>query len=244
VRVQVCADAAEACRRAGQSVAFAVRLLSGSGRGAVLGLATGRTMTGVHAELVRMHRDEGLSFRDVTTFNVDELWPLAPDDPRSFHDVMRRQLFAHVDLDPARTHVPDGSLPLDRLPGACADYEHAIQAAGGLDLLLLGLGSNGHLAFNEPGSPADSRTRLVTLEEATRERAGGDVPEHAISVGLGTILEARAIVLLAFGREKAEVVQRALTGEVTDALPASVLQRHADVHVLLDPDAAASRSRR
>jgi glucosamine-6-phosphate deaminase len=242
LRLQVCADAAEACRRAGALVAATLTAARAAGRAAVLGLATGRTMTAVHAELVRLHREQRLSFRDVTTFNVDEFWPLPPDDPRSFHDVMRRELFAHVDLDPARTHVPDGGLPAERLPAACADYERAIRAAGGLDLVLLGLGTNGHLAFNEPGAPADSRTRLVTLAESTCAAAGGDVPRHAVSLGLGTLLEARAIVLLAFGRAKAAVVARALQGPLSDALPASALQRHADVHVLLDPDAAADLS--
>ena len=243
LHVQVCADPAEACRRAGALVADAIAAAAAAGRGAVLGLATGRTMAGVHAELVRLHREQGLSFRGVTSFNVDEYWPLAPDDPRAFRQVMRRELFGQVDLDPSRAHVPVGTLPAERVAAACADYERAIAAAGGLDLVLLGLGSNGHLAFNEPGSPADSRTRLVTLARSTRAAAGGRIPQHAISMGLGTLLEARSVALLAFGRRKAEVVARALCGPVTDALPASVLQGHADVHVLLDPEAAADLSR-
>jgi len=252
VRVEVCVDPEEACRRAAARVARVIRERatrqagSAAGRAAVLALATGRTMEGVYAELVRLHVEERLSFRGVTTFNLDEYWPMPADDPRSFHAYMGRRLLDHVDLEPARVHLPDGSLPRERLAEACAAYEVSIVRAGGLDLALLGLGLNGHLGYNEPGSAPDSRTRLVTLDSSSRPRAtagegpaaGPEPPSRALTMGLGTILEARSIVLLAFGAEKAGVVSAALRGPRTVAVPASILQRHPDVLVLLDREAA------
>jgi glucosamine-6-phosphate deaminase len=242
IPVAVHATSAAASAAVAREIADLIRAKAARGQRAVLGLATGSTPVGVYAELVRLHQEEGLSFASVTSFNLDEYWPMAPDDPRSFHAVMRRQLFAYVDLAPGRTHLLDGSLPLERLPAACAEYERAIVAAGGLDLVLLGMGGNGHVAFNEPGSPADARTRLAVLDESTRSAAGGMLPEHALTLGLGTILEARALVLLAFGEHKADIVRRALTGPADASVPASLLQRHADVHVLLDPAAASALS--
>ncbi|HZM00464.1 MAG TPA: glucosamine-6-phosphate deaminase [Planctomycetota bacterium] len=246
VRVEVCADAAEACRRAADRVAGVIRdraAAAGAGaqRPATLALATGRSMERVYAELVRQHRHEGLSFRGVTSFNLDEYWPISPDDPASFRSYMREHLFAHVDLEPAGAHLPDGEAPRERLAEHCADYERAIRAAGGLDLALLGLGLNGHIAYNEPGSGPDSRTRLVELASESRARSGGGEggPRHAVSMGIGTIFEARAIVLLAYGAEKSAIVAAALRGPQDAAVPASFLQRHRDLHVLLDRAAAA-----
>lgn len=210
---------------------------------AVLGLATGRSPLEAYAELVRRHAAGALSFAHARSFNLDEYWPMEPDDPGSFRQVMATALFDQVDLPADAARLPDGSVERDDVEAECAAYEQAIRDAGGIDLQLLGIGRNGHLGFNEPGSPLDARTRLVHLAASTRADAAashrGTVPHHAITVGLGTILEARRLVLLAFGAAKADAVHAALTGPVCEDVPASVIQRHGDVTVLLDENAAA-----
>ena len=201
-----------------------------------LGLATGRTPVGIYAELARRHRS-GLSFAGVTTFNLDEFLGLAPDDPRSFRATMREHLFSRVDLQPERARFPDPADP--------AAYDGEIERAGGIAFQLLGIGRNGHIAFNEPGAPAGSRTRAVELHPITRADAAPEfgspdaVPTHAVTMGVATILAARRIRILAFGAKKAEIVQRALEGPVTPDVPASLLRRHPDVLWLLDEAAAA-----
>jgi glucosamine-6-phosphate deaminase len=220
-----------------------------AGRQAVLGLATGSTPVGVYRELVRLHRDEGLSFRNVVTFNLDEYWPLAPDAPQSYHRFMREQLFDHVDIDPGAIHIPDGMVQRAALLDACARYEERIRAAGGIDLQLLGIGRTGHIGFNEPGSPVESRTRLITLDRVTRADAAGDffgernVPRQAITMGVGTILDARKILLLAFGEHKAPVVRRAVEQLPDPLVSASILQRHPAARFVLDRAAASRLSR-
>jgi glucosamine-6-phosphate deaminase len=196
----------------------------------------------VYAELVRRHRDEGLSFARVTTFNLDEYVGVGPDHPGSFRRYMDETFFRHVDVAPARAHVPDG-LAAD-IPASCAAYEAAIAAAGGLDLVLLGLGEDGHIAFNEPTSSLASRTRIKTLSTASRAANqasfGADpVPGHVITMGVATILSARRIVLLAHGARKARAFAAMVEGPVTSVLPASALQLHASVTVVCDEAAAA-----
>lgn len=209
---------------------------------AVLGLATGRTQRGLYRELVRRHRAGRVDFSQATTFNLDEYLGIPPEHPASFHSAMREQLFAHVNLDPSRTHLPESD-PRD--PEAAATrYEAALRAAGGVDLQILGIGRNGHIGFNEPSSSLGSRTRVKTLARSTRRDAARDagdpdaLPAVAITLGIGTILEARRILLLARGSVKASAVRQALEGPVTALCPASALQLHPDVRVLLDPDAA------
>ncbi|HVU53335.1 MAG TPA: glucosamine-6-phosphate deaminase [Polyangia bacterium] len=209
---------------------------------AVLGLPTGGTPRPLYAELVRRHRAEGLSFARATTFNLDEYVGVAPAHPGSFHRYMDEALFRHVDLPRARAHVPDG-LAAD-LPAACAAYEAAIAAAGGLDLVLLGLGEDGHVAFNEPTSSLASRTRIKTLSAASRaanQAAFGQdpVPGHVVTMGVATILEARACLLLASGARKARALAAMVEGPVTSMVPASALQLHANATVLCDEAAAA-----
>lgn len=209
---------------------------------AVLGLATGNSPEPLYAELVRLHREEGLSFAGVTTFNLDEYVGIGPDHPGSYHAYMRQHLFDRVDIDPARTHVPDG-LAADPVASGRA-YDAAIQAAGGIDLQLLGIGRNGHIGFNEPGADPHGITGPVDLAPATLEAnaavfPGGAVPPRAMSMGLGTILSARAIVLLATGATKAAAVKAALTGPVTVDCPASLLRDHPCVTWHLDAEAAA-----
>jgi glucosamine-6-phosphate deaminase len=210
--------------------------------GAVLGLPAGNTPRPVYAELVRRHREDGLSFAGATAFSLDEYVGLPPDHPATFRRQLDDGLFRHVDLSAARTHAPDGGAA--DLDGESARYEQAIARAGGFDLVLLGIGGNGHIAFNEPGSPATSRTRVVALAPETRAgaRAGfadGRAPERAVTVGVATILDARRCLLLACGAAKAEAVARALGAPPTPLVPASALQAHPRTTALLDQAAAA-----
>lgn len=248
LRVHVLEDARTAAQAAARRVAGVLLERQACNVPTVLGLATGATMIGVYGELVRMHRQDGLSFAGVTGFNLDEYWPMSPDDPRSYHRTMHELLWDHVDVDPARVHLPDGTLPLEELDAQCLAYERAIRRAGAIDHFLLGIGRTGHIGFNEPGSGAGTRTRLVRLDARTlADNArlappGTELPEHAITMGVGTILEARQITLLALGAHKADIVARALEGPVNDEVAASFLQVHDGVTVLLDRDAAARLS--
>ena len=199
-------------------IAALIRLRNNQGRPCVLGLATGSTPTGVYRELARLHREQGLSFKNVITFNLDEYWPMPADGLQSYVRFMREHLFGHIDIDPQNVHIPDGTLPLEKLAAYCESYERAIEQAGGIDLQLLGIGRTGHIGFNEPGSPPDSRTRLIWLDRVTRLDAASDffgiesVPRRAITMGVGTIMSARRVVLMAFGEGKAPVVSRAVEG--------------------------------
>ncbi|HEX7002541.1 MAG TPA: glucosamine-6-phosphate deaminase [Trueperaceae bacterium] len=211
----------------------------------VLGCATGATMEGIYAELVALHRDAGLSFARATTFNLDEYVGLPPDDERSYHHYMRRHLFDHVDLQPDNTHLPNG-VATDLAAEARA-YEAAIQLADGVDLQLLGLGRTGHIGFNEPLSALMSRTRQVALTPTTRSQNaplfGGDpeaVPPYALTMGVGTILDSRELVMIVTGERKAEILATATEGPITSMVSATALQLHARCVVIAD-EAAASR---
>lgn len=213
-----------------------------SGRARVLGLATGATMVPFYAKLARTVQARRLSLSAIESFNLDEYVGVAPHLPASFHAYMRRNLLDHSDLGPARAHIPNGLAP--DLAAEASRYEMAIARAGGIDLQLLGIGGNGHIGFNEPGSDFGSRTRVVELSEATRQANAsafpdGAVPEQALTVGIATILEAREILLLATGAEKAEAIAAALTGTLSAACPASALRLHPRVTIICD-DAAAS----
>ncbi len=240
---RVFADRSEACRTLALELVGLVVSIQATGRHAVLGLATGRTPLPFYAELIRLHREGKLSFARIITFNLDEYLGLPARHPESYHSFMRRELFDHVDIPAANIHIPDGMVTPEKLAAHCAAYEDAIRAAGGIDFQLLGIGRTGHIGFNEPGSPRDSRTRRVELDPITRQDAapsfGGldQVPTHAISMGCGTILEARKIALLAWGDAKAAIVNEALTGPVTDRVSASFLQEHPDATFYLDAEA-------
>jgi glucosamine-6-phosphate deaminase len=239
MEVVILPTAEAACARGARVVARLLRAKPD----AVLGLPTGATPRALYAELGRMHREEGLPFARATTFNLDEYVGLGPDHPGSFRRYMDEALFRHVDLPPARAHLPDGAAA--DVPAACAAYEAAIAAAGGLDLVLLGLGQEGHIAFNEPTSSLASRTRMKTLSDRTRatNQAGfgaGAVPRHVITMGVGTILGARRVLLLATGAHKAAALARAVEGPVAALVPASALQLHPQVTVLCDEAAAAA----
>ena len=237
----VIAPPAELARLAADAVEAVLR----SRAAPVLGVATGSSPLAVYDELARRHREQGLSFARAQAFMLDEYVGLAADHPERYRNVIEVELVSRVDLAPGAVHGPDGLA--DDLPAACAAYEAAIVDAGGVDLQLLGIGSDGHIAFNEPGSSLASRTRIKTLTRQTREDNArffdGDlaaVPEHCLTQGLGTIMEARHVVLLATGRAKAEAVHHLAEGAVSAMWPATVLQHHPHVTVLVD-DAAASR---
>ncbi len=249
VAVEIFPTADEASARLAREIAEVIRANDASGRPTVLGLATGSTPVRLYRQLIRMHRDEGLSFRRVVTFNLDEYYGLPRSHPESYWRFMHEQLFDHVDIAKENVHVPDGTVARAEVFGWCQRYEERIRAAGGLDLQVLGIGRTGHIGFNEPGSTRDSRTRLVTLDGLTRRDAArdflgeGNVPRHAITMGVGTILEARRVVLLAWGDAKAEVVARAVEAAPSEALPASLLQGHARVQFFVDTAASSALTR-
>jgi glucosamine-6-phosphate deaminase len=211
---------------------------------AVLGLATGRTLMQLYQELVRLHREEGLDFSQVTTFNLDEYVGLAPTHDQSYRCFMQENLFDHINIDQSRTHVPNGVA--DDLQAECREYEERIEAAGGIDLQLLGLGRNGHIGFNEPTGSLRSRTWIKILSEQTlRDNSSvfGDIesmPQHAITMGVGTILEARRLLLLAFGPAKVRAVLDMIEGPLAAICPASALQIHPRSTIILDEASAAA----
>jgi len=240
---------ADASRAVAREIADLVRERAAAGKKTVLGLATGSTPVGVYDELIRLHREEGVSFKTVVTFNLDEYWPMQPDALQSYHRFMREHLFDHLDIPASAIHIPDGTLAREAIHAACAAYEDSIREAGGIDLQILGIGRTGHIGFNEPGSTAESRTRLITLDSVTRSDAAADffgewnVPRQAITMGVGTILDARRVVLLAFGEHKASVVRRAVEEPPCSHVSASALQQHADAKFVLDRAAAGRLSR-
>jgi glucosamine-6-phosphate deaminase len=211
---------------------------------AVLGLATGSTPCRLYEELCRQHEEEGLDFSEATSFNLDEYVGLDGEHASSYRYFMQQALFGHVNFQPSRVHLPNGMS--DDVRATCADYERSINAAGGIDLQVLGLGSDGHIGFNEPSSSLTSRTRIKTLTRKTREDnarffdSADEVPRHCITMGIGTIMEARQIVLLAFGKQKAAAVQQVVEGPISAMWPATILQMHPSAVILLDEAAAAS----
>jgi glucosamine-6-phosphate deaminase len=249
IRTVVTDDHADIARLVAARIATLIRERQGTGQRTVLGLATGSTPIGVYRELIRMHHDEGLSFKDVVTFNLDEYWPMPADSIHSYHRFMWENLFSHVDIDPANVHIPDGGTPRESVDAMCAAYEAAIEAAGGIDLQLLGIGKTGHIGFNEPGSGAASRTRLVHLDNVTRRDAAADffgeefVPKEAVTMGVATILAAREIAILATGEHKARIVQRAVEGDVNLEVAATFLQRHPHTTFYVDAAAGADLTR-
>jgi glucosamine-6-phosphate deaminase len=242
-------DAGAAAVEVARQVRAVIEQKQQQGTKAVLGLATGSSPTRVYDELVRMHQEEGLSFRNVVTFNLDEYYPMQPDQLQSYVRYMKEYLFDHIDIDPANTHVPDGTIPIEEIGAYCAAYEQRIADHGGLDLQLLGIGGTGHIGFNEPGSRETSRTRLITLDKITRISAASDffgeelVPRRAITMGVRTILDAKKIILMAWGEGKASVVQKAVEGPITDQVPATFLQNHANAQFVIDQAAAAELTR-
>ncbi|MCL4125610.1 UNVERIFIED_CONTAM: hypothetical protein GTU68_021080 [Idotea baltica] len=230
-------------------IAELIRERANKNRNCVLGLATGSTPVGVYNELVRMHQEEGLSFENVITFNLDEYFPMQPNELQSYVRFMNEHLFDLVDIKKENVNVPDGTIPFEAVNDYCEQYENRILEAGGIDIQLLGIGRTGHVGFNEPGSSETSKTRLITLDRITRIDAASDffgienVPRRAMTMGVGTILGARKIFLLAFGEHKAPIVARTVEGDPSPAIPATLLHGHPGVEVMLDRPAAEKLTR-
>lgn len=242
-------DSKQVSKAVANEIAALIRYKAAQGRPCVLGLATGSTPTGVYEELVRLHKEEGLSFKNVISFNLDEYFPMQPRELQSYVRFMHEYLFDRVDMDPKNINIPDGTIPVEQVAAYCQGYERKIKELGGIDIQLLGIGRTGHVGFNEPGSSRESRTRLITLDFVTRRDAASDffgeqyVPRRAITMGVGTILEAKKVVLMAFGEGKAPVVAKAVEGPITAAVAASFLQEHPDARFMLDQAAAAELTR-
>lgn len=250
VPTQVYATAQEASQAVAKEIAELIREKQRTGEYAVLGLATGSTPKRVYAELVRMHREEGLSFQNVVSFNLDEYYPLQPDALQSYHRFMREALFQHIDIPEEHCFIPSGNTPQELVKLYSEQYEEKIKEFGGIDFQLLGIGRNGHIGFNEPGSHNSSTTRLITLDPITRIDASAEfgglanVPRKAITMGVGTIMKAKRVVLLAWGEQKASIVKQAIEGPVIEFVPASYLQGHHNVMFVLDETAASELTRK
>ncbi len=237
-------ESSDASHEIAREISNLIRAKQAEGQNCVLGMPTGSTQLGIYAELVRMHLEEGLSFRNVVTFNLDEYYPLSSHSIHSYHQYMRLNLFNHVDMLPENIHIPDGTILLEEVHDYCRDYERKIEEAGGIDLLLLGIGRSGHIGFNEPGSGRNTKTRIITLDPLTRQeeakqfRGFMNVPRSAITIGISTILNAKKIILSAFGETKAKVIKQMVEDEPNNLVPASYIQFHPNAKVIIDKGAA------
>jgi glucosamine-6-phosphate deaminase len=238
MEVVVQLDPDKVCKYAASVVAEQIRKKPTS----VFGLAAGSSQLGMYLELIRLHREEGLDFSQVKTFNLDEYVGLPPDHPCSYHSVMTKNFFSHINIPESNIHIPDG-MSKD-IGGECDQYEAEIRKAGGIDIGMLGVGADGHIGFNEPTSSLGSRTRLKMLTEKTRYDNSrffstfDDVPRHVITMGVGTIMDSRRVMLIAFGKQKADIITRLVEGPVTSIVPASVIQFHPKAKVVVDEAAA------
>lgn len=239
-------NSSEASEAIAHEIASLIRDKAKKGAKAVLGLATGSTPVGVYEELVRMHKEEGLSFKNVITFNLDEYYPIDPNSLQSYIRFMNEHLFDHIDIPKNQIHIPEGFIDEDNIQAFCDGYEEKINKTGGIDIQLLGIGRTGHIGFNEPGSRPDSQTRLITLDKITRKDAASDffgeeyVPRRALTMGVGTIMSAKRIFLIAWGEGKAQIIRETVEGEIKESIPATYLQNHPDTTIILD-DAASEK---
>jgi glucosamine-6-phosphate deaminase len=247
--VTVYKDQHVASKVVAQRIANLIRQKQKAGTFAILGLATGATPVGVYAELVRMHKEENLSFQNVITFNLDEYFPMQPEAAQSYVSFMGEHLFNHVDIQRENIHIPDGTVSKEQIATFCLGYERKIESLGGLDIQILGIGRTGHIGFNEPGSAPNSGTRLVTLDDLTRRDAARDfggkanVPTKAITMGIGTIFKAKEIILMAWSKKKASIIKKAVEGEISGEVPATYLQLSQNIEFVLDEDAASDLTR-
>lgn len=247
--VTVFADMLTASRTVAKRIADLIKQKAANGQQTILGLATGATPVAVYKELIRLHREEGLSFKNVITFNLDEYYPMNATAAQSYKVFMQKHLFDHIDIDKANINIPDGQLKEEDVATFCLDYEKKITALGGLDLQILGIGRTGHIGFNEPGSAPNSGSRLVSLDELTRSDAAHDfggksnVPTKAITMGIGTIFKAREIILMAWGEKKAYIIKKAVEGEISAEVPSTYLQLADNVEFIVDAAAAGELTR-
>jgi glucosamine-6-phosphate deaminase len=242
-------DSAKAAQTLAREVKQLIEEKNKAGKPAVLGMATGSTPVPFYRELIRLHKEEGLSFKNVITFNLDEYYGLSADHPESYAKFMAEQLFDHIDIPKANINLPSGTVPGDQVFNHCRQYEEKIHSMGGIDLQILGIGRTGHIGFNEPGSSRDSQTRRITLDRVTRQDAASDfrgeqnVPHFAITMGVGSILRAKKLVLMAWGENKAVMVAKAVEGPMTEAISASFLQDHPDARFFIDSGASRELTR-
>ncbi|MEH6681271.1 MAG: glucosamine-6-phosphate deaminase [Sediminicola sp.] len=242
-------NSTEASKAVAKEIAQLIENKREKGEPCILGLATGSSPKGLYAELVRMHREEGLSFQNVVSFNLDEYYPMQPDSINSYVRFMHELLFDHVDILPENVHIPDGTLSKEEIAAYCSNWESKIESMGGIDLQILGIGGNGHIGFNESGSLQNSRTRLVALDHITRLAASkdfsglGNTPRTAITLGIKKIMEAKRVILLAWGEGKSAIIRTAVEDGVTNLVPASFLQAHNNVTFVLDREAASKLTR-
>ncbi len=249
IPTQIFDDSEKASKAVANEIAALIRQNNQAKKPTILGLATGSSPKKVYQELIRLHKEDGLSFKNVHTFNLDEYHPMEPDSVQSYVRFMREQLFDHIDIPVTNYHIPDGTLTIDKIPEFCRAYEAKIEKLGGFDFYLLGIGRNGHIGFNEPGSVINSKTRLMTLDITTKIDAAIDfgglekVPKRAITLGIDKIMQAKRIVLLAWGEHKAQSVAKAVEGTITSDIPASYLQQHPNTLFILDETAASLLTR-
>jgi glucosamine-6-phosphate deaminase len=242
-------NAAEASIIVAKEIADLIKSKQQKKENCVLGLATGSSPIMVYEELVRMHKEEGLSFSNVITFNLDEYYPMRVDNNKSYHYFMHLHLFDHIDIKSENINIPDGTVYIEEIKQYCIDYEIKIKNSGGLDFQLLGIGRTGHVGFNEPGSHINSGTRIITLDYITRVDASSDfngtvnVPKRAITMGVSTILQSKRIVLMAWGQNKADIIKRTIQENISAEVPATFLQNHANTTFVLDQSAASELTR-
>lgn len=250
IPVNVFKTSEDASKFVARQIADTIKLRQSQKKPCVLGLATGSTPTRLYAELINMHQKEGLTFANVHTFNLDEYYPMSPDALQSYVRFMNEHLFNHIDIPKQNIHIPDGTLSREKVADFCTDYERKIDALGGIDIQILGIGRTGHIGFNEPGSTERSLTRLVTLDQVTRIDAASDffgeenVPRKAITMGVGSIMKSKKVFMMAWGEGKAAVIKKAVEGPVTDQIPSSFLQKHSDCLVVLDEASASELVRK
>lgn len=249
IPVSIFPNIKEGSRFVASEIAAVVRQKQARNEKCILGLATGSTPKTLYAELIRMHRQEGLSFKNVIAFNLDEYYPIDKDALQSYDRFMKVNLFNHIDIDPVNCFIPNGELSKEQIKQHCIEYEQMIEDAGGIDLQILGIGANGHIGFNEPGSSIHSKTRLIPLENTTRVANAyefqhiSQVPRLALTVGISSILKSKRIILMAWGMHKAPVVQKSVEGNVTEQIPASLLQQHPDCLFVLDEQGGSELTR-
>ena len=248
IPVKIFENAKQGSVYAAQEIATIIKQKQAENKPCILGMATGSTPISLYAELVRMHNEEGLSFANVVTFNLDEYYPLEKEALQSYWSFMHRHLFKHIDINPSNIYIPNGELPKDEIKAACIAYENKIEELGGIDLQILGIGKNGHIGFNEPGSSIHSKTRLVSLDNSTRVANSfefqniSQVPRLAITMGVSTILKAKKIILMGWGL-KAHIIAKSVEGDVTEQIPASILQQHGDCEFVIDEIASTELTR-
>ncbi|MGB5403039.1 glucosamine-6-phosphate deaminase [Robiginitalea sp.] len=249
IRTRIHEDSEAASLYAAREIESLIRSRQKEGKNVVLGLATGSTPTRLYDFLVHFHREEGLSFKNVITFNLDEYYPMQPDSIHSYVRFMKEHLFDHIDIPAKNIHIPDGTQEKEEVRDYCQSFEEKIRKAGGLDIQILGIGRTGHIGFNEPGSSLGSITRMVRLDRVTRLDAASDffglenVPAKAITMGVGTILSARRIIMMAWGEGKSDIIQKAVEGKIRESVPATFLQNHPNCEVITDRPAASALTR-